>query len=97
VRLDYGQFILGILITWFYSLRGDRPYRGADVAAKDENGWTALHWAAVGGHKDVVELLLNKGADVTAEDTDGLTALDLAEYGGHKEVFTLLLLTMIVM
>jgi serine/threonine protein kinase len=26
VRLDYGQFILGILITWFYSLRGDRPY-----------------------------------------------------------------------
>jgi hypothetical protein len=26
VRLDYGPFILGILITRLYSLPGDRPY-----------------------------------------------------------------------
>jgi Ankyrin repeats (3 copies) len=30
---------------------------------KDKYGWTALHYAAEGGHKDVVALLLDKGDD----------------------------------
>ena len=28
---------------------------------KDERGWTALHYAAAGGHKTCVELLLAQG------------------------------------
>jgi hypothetical protein len=30
-----------------------------------QDGWTALHWAAVKGHAEIVELLIKKGADLT--------------------------------
>ena len=30
------------------------------IAAKDDSGQTALHWAARNGHKDVVALLLDR-------------------------------------
>ena len=65
--------------------------KGADVAATNEYGWTALHWAAQEGHKDVVALLLDKGADVAATDEYGWTALHWAAQGGHKDVVALLL------
>ena len=67
---------------------------GADVAAKDEGGWTALHFAAEGGHTDAVALLLERmqGADVAAtDDLFGQTALHLAAEGGHRDVVALLL------
>ena len=35
-------------------------FKGADVNAKDEIGWTPLHWAANNGYKEVVELLMAK-------------------------------------
>ena len=31
-------------------------------------GFTALHYAAAGGHTDVARLLLDKGADVNSRD-----------------------------
>lgn len=37
---------------------------GADVTAKDGRGRTVLHYAASGGMKDVVELLVAKGVDI---------------------------------
>ncbi len=37
---------------------------GTDLNAKDEWGTTPLHYAAIEGHKEVVELLIVKGADV---------------------------------
>ena len=50
---------------------------GADVAARDDAGWTALHFA---GRADVraVELLLAAGADPRATAFDGTTALHAA-------------------
>ena len=41
-------------------------------------GWTPLHYAAYGGNRDVVELLVLKGADVVAMDISCRTPLDYA-------------------
>jgi tetratricopeptide (TPR) repeat protein len=50
--------------------------KGADVNAKDTNGWTPLHSAAMNGAIDIAELLLAKGADVNAKTrNDGATPL----------------------
>jgi ankyrin repeat protein len=49
------------------------------VNAKAEEGWTPLHDAARGGHKEIAELLIAKGADLNAKDNDGETPLDWAK------------------
>ena len=49
---------------------------GADVNAKDDDGYTPLHYA-LRLRKEVAELLISKGADVNAEE-NGITPLDFA-------------------
>jgi len=51
---------------------------GADVNAKDEEGWTPLHLAAYWGGKDIVELLIAEGADLNAKNNWIGTPLDIA-------------------
>ena len=41
--------------------------RGASVNARDQDGWTPLHWAADSGRTESVTLLLAKGADANAK------------------------------
>ncbi len=78
--------------------RGDLPAvehyipNGADVNTKNkDSGGTALIAASAQGHRDVVNLLLDKGADVNARDKNGVTALIPTSENGHKEVVLLLL------
>ncbi len=53
--------------------------RGADIAARDDEGWTPLHWAAESNEKPAVAaLLLARGADIEARDDDGFTPLHVA-------------------
>ncbi len=40
----------------------------------------SFEFAAYGGHKEIVELLITAGADVNAKDEDGDTPLDNAKY-----------------
>ena len=40
---------------------------GADIDARDSDGMLPIHWAAVLGATDIVELLIGEGADVSAE------------------------------
>ncbi|KAK9822236.1 hypothetical protein WJX81_003275 [Elliptochloris bilobata] len=48
-----------------------------DVNAQDQDGWSALHFAAAGGHSDVVEELLAHGARLQP-DCQGRLPLHLA-------------------
>jgi hypothetical protein len=56
--------------------------KGANVNARNEYGWTPLHWAALYGHADVVRLLLEHGAEVNARDENGQTPLHEAASWG---------------
>jgi len=58
----------------------------ADVNARDEEGCTALHFAADRGHADVVALLVGHGAEIDAQDVDGATALHYASLCENEEV-----------
>lgn len=51
---------------------------GADVNAREEAGWTALHMAVVGGEAAVIRMLLDAGAYVNAKTKYGETVLGLA-------------------
>lgn len=49
-------------------------------------GNTALHWACLGGHLDVVKLLLSRGASPTAANDKDQIPLDLAAFNNHMNV-----------
>ena len=52
---------------------------------------TGLHYAALNGHRSMVEFLLAHGADRNLKDTKvGSTPAGWAEYGGHPELLDLL-------
>ncbi|MFA5504206.1 MAG: ankyrin repeat domain-containing protein [Vulcanimicrobiota bacterium] len=61
------------------------------VKARDSSGYTPLHHAAIGGHPEVVEVLLAHGARVDVLGSRGETALFLASSAGSAEVVKLLL------
>ncbi len=51
---------------------------GADVNARDHNGYTPLHHAAARGDNDLIRYLVSKGADVKAVARSGQTTVDMA-------------------
>ncbi len=60
--------------------------QGADVNAAQGDGMTALHWAAMNGNAELVEVLLYAGAASEATTRlGGYTALHLASRVGHAE------------
>lgn len=68
--------------------------RGANVLATTIGGKTALHFAAMGGHEDVIFLLLSNAKvkhSVDMIDRSGETALHKAAAFGHSKVITILL------
>jgi len=66
--------------------------RGVDVNSTAAAGdfyfyplYTPLHFAAINGSKEIVELLIEKGALIDARSDDGETPLLLAGYYGYKD------------
>ena len=62
-----------------------------NVNGKGYNDSTALLYAAVNGHMEVVKVLVARGADVDAQDSVGGTALMYAVWKGHTDVVRILL------
>src|SRR5205823_719137 len=60
--------------------------RGADLNAKNTDGWTPLIKAAAAGHTDVVQKLLAKGADMSVADPLGRTAWMYAAMANRPEM-----------
>ncbi|KAL2010380.1 hypothetical protein VTN00DRAFT_6187 [Thermoascus crustaceus] len=66
--------------------------KGANVTLIDDSSFTPLHIAAIAGHTDVIELLLNAGANPSeVVGTSGLTALDYAVSANFVDVVKVLL------
>ena len=51
---------------------------GADVNARDANGYTPLHHAASRGDNELIDYLMQKGADVMVVSRKGQTTADMA-------------------
>jgi ankyrin repeat protein len=51
---------------------------GADVNARDHNGYAPLHHAAARGDNELIQYLVDKGADVTVVSRRGQTTADMA-------------------
>jgi hypothetical protein len=64
----------------------DRIHKGDLVG-----GFTALHFAGMKGHEDVIQYLLSNGADVTKQTTDGDTPLGTAAILGTPGAVRLLI------
>ena len=66
--------------------------QGADVNTAQNDGMTALHWAAAGNDVEMAKTLLYAGAAVQATTRlGGYNPLHLASRGGHAEVARLIL------
>ena len=64
----------------------------ACLEAKDEEGYSPLHYAALSGQKETVEFLINNNASVNyTSDNEGYIPLHGAAIGGHREIIDLLI------
>ena len=64
--------------AWMAALKYLVEEIGADVNARDNDGYTPLHHAAARGDNEMILYLVSKGADVTAVSRRGQTTADMA-------------------
>ncbi|KRZ17425.1 Integrin-linked protein kinase, partial [Trichinella zimbabwensis] len=57
-----------------------------DLNLGDDHGFSLLHWAAKGGHMNIVDMLLVRGARINATNIGDDTALHLASAHGHGDI-----------
>ncbi|KAL0128961.1 hypothetical protein PUN28_003973 [Cardiocondyla obscurior] len=65
--------------------------RGPGANVQDASGYSALHHAALNGHRDVVKLLLQYEASTNVVDAKGSSPLHLAAWAGDAEIVRLIL------
>jgi ankyrin repeat protein len=63
---------------WLPAVRYLVEELGADVNARDHEGFTPVHHAAARGDVELIEYLVEKGADVTLIARRGQTTADMA-------------------
>ncbi|XP_054263617.1 ankyrin repeat and SAM domain-containing protein 1A-like [Macrosteles quadrilineatus] len=65
--------------------------RGPGANVQDSSGYSALHHAALNGHKNIVQLLLTHEASTNIVDVKGSSPLHLAAWTGNVDIVRLLL------
>jgi quinoprotein dehydrogenase-associated probable ABC transporter substrate-binding protein len=65
--------------------------KGADIDARDAQGYAPVHTAARNRHPDLIALLADLGADLDAPDADGMTPLMHAAMRNHVPTVQMLL------
>jgi ankyrin repeat protein len=76
-RSSGGRFVGGVWVfgqTVQYLIE-----QGADVDALDLGDNTALHWAAMRGHVEILNLLLMNGADKTIRNKQDKVCIDMCQ------------------
>lgn len=73
------------------SLRSITRSPRVDVNLVDDEGRTAIIFAAIGGHLECVQLLIERGALIHQADYSGRTALHWAAQYGHATIIHMLL------
>ena len=63
---------------WLPAVRYLIEELGADVNARDHNGYNAVHHAAARGDNELIRYLVDQGADVMAVSRRGQTTVDMA-------------------
>ena len=92
LRLGKSSLLILAIVNGYKDIALSLLAAGADVHAKDNNGWTALHWACAIGRKKVVEALINRGSRVNEDGRiERRTPLILAEEKGHTAISMCLL------
>ena len=81
--VGYGQGFAGnshrhVPDAWLPAMRFLVEELGADVNARDHNGYTPAHHAASRGDNEMILYLVEQGADVTLVARNGQTTVDLA-------------------
>jgi serine/threonine-protein phosphatase 6 regulatory ankyrin repeat subunit A len=61
------------------------------VNVRDQDGWTALHSAAIKGNLPLMDLLLKKGSDVEAQTNLGSLPLHYAAFSGREDIVEMLI------
>ncbi|XP_063913251.1 ankyrin repeat and SAM domain-containing protein 1A isoform X2 [Zophobas morio] len=65
--------------------------RGPGANVQDSSGYSALHHAALNGHREIVRLLLEHDASANIVDVKGSSPLHLAAWSGNVDIVRLLL------
>ncbi|KOS17112.1 Ankyrin repeat-containing protein YAR1 [Escovopsis weberi] len=75
-------------VRWLIRSFDARPKDEKQAFLDDANahGNTGLHWASLGGHLAVVQLLMEHGASPAIANEQNYVPLDLAQFNGHGAV-----------
>ena len=76
--------IVNFLLEHFTS--SSKEEKQAFLDAPNEYGNTGLHWAALGGHLEVLKLLIENGASPALANDKNYIPLDLASFGEKLDV-----------
>lgn len=89
-QVDVVEKILSLRLKKVNSLASLRKTPGPNT--QDASGYTALHFACLNGHKDVVRSLLQHDANVNVVDKKGSTCLHLAAWAGNYDIVNYILM-----